>query len=240
MEFTRDVLRHALVLLCLFASGCGVQILDGQDIEINVHDTTEQNLELAQALLLYDPRHWAEHIPALNQDGSQDIRFQVNESPNGGVIFHVIYDLSYFDTTNDQDELEAQFARYVQQLAAAHAAHEPVFLELAPQGIDWADGFFTGDLEQLLKNSSPVLSEMATLDQIAAARDGMLREYGTPQRITYLYGQYYAQSDDDEPETITLMYSVDTDTESAFTMRVSLHESQNEWRTAGFGTYGGG
>ncbi len=221
-------------MICILAFGCGIERIEFQIIEISYYPDNERNAKLAEDLFHYDPRYLAHKIPSLDEETSKGLQLGYSGgSPDGKSSYKIKYDLNNPAISSNIDDLKAQFDSYIPKLAALHASKEPIFAELRPIGSSWAQSFLSGDLYHLLEESSEILKEAATVEQLSELRDELLDNYGPITELTFVRAQFYEQFAE-LPQSVSLYYEAQADEDIWLLVSFSQYETENQWRANGF------
>ncbi len=184
--------------------------------------------------MYYDPRFLAHQIPAFNEETSQGLQLgYFVRSSDGKPSYRITYNRSIDAVSENLDDLKSQFEAYIPTLAAKHASNESLFLELEPLGMTWVQDFFSEEAGTILENSSQVLRDYVTIVQLEKFQNELETTYGSPTEIVFSRAQFYEEHAD-VPESVSLFYEAEMTDKSAFMFRVSLHETEREWRALGF------
>ena len=224
----------ALTAVCAFTAACGFDYTEVQDIEISHSADDERNALLAEQLIYYDPRFLAHKIPAFNEEAASGIQIGYFVSSHDSTpSYRITYNLSIDAVSDNLDDLKSQFEAYIPMLASMHVSKEPLFVELQPIGLAWAQDFFSESADTVLQQSSHVLRDYVTVAQLEQIQNDF-SAHGSPTEIGFVRAQFYEESPAIQ-ESVSLFYEVQTNDESAFNFRVSLHEVESDWRAFGFG-----
>ncbi|ANO50662.1 hypothetical protein [Woeseia oceani] len=230
----KTITLAALTAIGVFIAACNYKYMETQDIEITHYADDERNTKLAEDLMYYDPRFLAHQILALNEETSHGIQlgYFVRSSDNKP-SYRITYNRSVDAVSENLEDLKSQFEAYIPQLAAKHASKESLFLELEPMGMKWAQDFFSQEAGTILENSSKLLRDFVTVAQLEEFQRELETEFGSPTKFEFTRAQFYEEHAD-VPDSISLFYETEMSDNSVLMFRVSLHETEQEWRALGF------
>lgn len=214
--------------------GCNFDVTDIQSIDIDHDAENEKNVKLAEDLMYYDPRYIASKVPGFDKDTSKGIRLgYFIRSSDGKPSYRVTYSLKTPSVSANISELKKGFENFIPKLAAFHASKEPVFVGLEPVGMSWAKSLFSESASTLLSESSTLLKEVVSLDQLSKISAQLSSEYGKPLAVLFVRAQYY-EAFGGIPESVSLFYSANCADQKALMIRISMHQQNQKWLVMGF------
>jgi hypothetical protein len=232
-------MKRLLLLLALNLIGFDTQSSEVQSIPINLYDNSRQNTALAEELVHYDPRYLSYQLPSFNTSVQPHIQLGYFSDSQGNVSYRIAYDLDAEALQGKIPSLENEFESYIPKLAQQHTDKLALFSRLAPVGDLWLESLFNEPVDHTLENSSELLQFAINDQQLSIYLALVKRHHGKPQIRTYKRAQFY-EAHGTVPESVSLYYKQVFTNNRELTIRVSLHETQGEWKVMGFNVQGGG
>lgn len=224
-----------VITLSLF--GCERKHANIQDIPIKVYNKPQDNIQLAQELVYYDPAYLNHKLPSFNPTLREHIQLGYFVSKQGGANYRIAYDAKAEAIASQLATLKKAFSDYIPQLAKQHASKSALFEQLIPLGDTWLDSLFNQSIDHTLANSSELLQFSINDEQLSIYLELVKQHYGEPQDRTYQRAQFY-EAHNDIPESVSLFYQQAFASNRSLTIRVSLHQQRDEWKVMGLNIQG--
>lgn len=190
MKFVRQLVTIVIVFL---VTACDVNVKDVQLIEISALNDVEKNDEVAKSLMFYAPSYFIHNIKSLNKENYAGIQTgYVRPSNTNKSNFRVFYEMNKgVLEKGDVEKLKAEFESFIPILASDHASKIDVFESESKKKQDWFERLLVSNGQEQFKQFSPKLIEKEGLDVVEKLAVNIKEQLGTPEKISFIKGQYY-------------------------------------------------
>lgn len=237
-DFRVRLSRFFMVVLCLFVTGCGmeVKVTDTQDIPVTAYDDPAANMELATSLVQLPPDYFQANVPALRQvDDTNGVRvasFQRDSDQH--VFLRITYQKDNKSVAENSEALRQQFSAFIPGIIQDQVEAKDLFEEIRPVAREIAIKLFENAPRKSFEDAAPLLHYYTAEKPFVDALDSGRKQYGRIVDLTAVRSAILRPYGQVTSNVIVQDFNTSTSSGKSMFIRLSLIQVGEGWKMLGF------